>query len=34
MPSLHLAWAIWSGLSLSLLLRRRIVVLASVAYRC
>jgi hypothetical protein len=32
MPSLHLAWAIWSGMSLCLLLRRRIVVLAALAY--
>jgi membrane-associated phospholipid phosphatase len=32
MPSLHIAWAIWSSLSLWLLLRRRIVALLSIAY--
>ncbi|HEY1776702.1 MAG TPA: phosphatase PAP2 family protein [Solirubrobacteraceae bacterium] len=32
MPSLHIAWAIWSGLSLWLLLRRRVVALLAVAY--
>ena len=32
MPSLHIAWAIWSGLSLWLLARRRIVALAAIAY--
>jgi uncharacterized membrane protein len=32
MPSLHVAWAIWSGLSLWLLLRRRVFALLAVAY--
>ena len=32
MPSLHIAWAIWSSLSLWLLLRRRIVALLAIAY--
>jgi hypothetical protein len=32
MPSLHIAWAIWSGLSLWLLARRRIVALLAIAY--
>jgi uncharacterized membrane protein len=32
MPSLHIAWAIWSGLSLWLLLRKRVIALLAVAY--
>jgi hypothetical protein len=32
MPSLHVAWAIWSGLSLWLLLRRRVFALLGAAY--
>jgi len=32
MPSLHIAWAIWSSLSLWLLLRRRIVAVLAIAY--
>ena len=32
MPSLHIAWAIWSGLSLWLLLRRRVFALLAIAY--
>ena len=32
MPSLHIAWAIWSGLSMWMLLRRRIAALLAVAY--
>jgi PAP2 superfamily len=32
MPSLHIAWAIWSGTSLWLLLRRRIVAIAAIVY--
>ncbi|HXR13699.1 MAG TPA: phosphatase PAP2 family protein [Solirubrobacteraceae bacterium] len=32
MPSLHIAWAIWSGLSLWLLMRRRVFALLGIAY--
>jgi hypothetical protein len=32
MPSLHIAWAIWSGLSLWLLVRRRVFALIGIAY--
>ena len=32
MPSLHLAWAMWSGLSLWLLVRRRVFALLGIAY--